>query len=152
MINKISPVKVHEGPSELGQFPHDIEYPSSMLFKTYQGVRLSTSERAQLMEIAAEQKVWKNGVAKAKRFADARGTLGSLKEAQSQGLTSNEILLEEYDGIHDMVDSAKQEAEEAAFNALPADVQLSIQDRIDERRRQQLKSQTGNILDQTPTR
>ena len=150
LINKISPVKVHEGPSELGQFLHDIEYPSSMLFKTYQGVRLTTSERAQLMEIAWDQKIWRNGVKSAKRFADARGTIADLKEAQRKGLTSDETQLSEYDGIHDMVDTARKEAEEAAFNALPADVQLQIQDRIDERNRQKLNAQTGNIL--VPTR
>ena len=65
-------------------------------------------------------------------------------------MTSDEILLEEYDGIHDMVDQARSAAEDAAFNALPADVQLQIQDRIDENNRRKLDSQTGNIL--VPTR
>ena len=44
LINKVSPVKVHTGPSELGQFLHDIEYPSSMLFRTYNNVIKLTGE------------------------------------------------------------------------------------------------------------
>ena len=61
LINKISPVKVHQGGSELGQFLNEIEYTSSMLFETYKGVDLRSSERAELMRIAAEQKIWRNG-------------------------------------------------------------------------------------------
>ena len=152
LINKISPVKVHTGPSELGQFLHDIEYPSSMLFRTYKGVRLTGEERAQLQQIAWEQKIWRDGVRRAKRFADARGTIASLKEAQARGMTSDEILIGEFDGIHGMVDDAKEAAEEAAFNALPGDVQMNIITRLQEQERQKLKSQTGNILEQTPTR
>ena len=102
------------------------------------------------MRIAAEQKIWRNGVAKAKRYADARGTIQTLKEAQKQGLTSDEIQLDQIDNIHDMVNTAKEQAEAAAFNALPREMILGIQQRIDERNRQKLNAQTGNIL--VPTR
>ena len=40
-----SPVKVHTGPSELGTFLNDIEYPQSMLFRTINGVKLTGEER-----------------------------------------------------------------------------------------------------------
>ncbi len=152
IINKISPVKVHNGPSELGQFLHDIEYNQNMLFKTYQGVRLKSSERAELLRIAADQGIWRDGVKKAKKLADARGTIATLKEAQQRGMTSKQIMLDDFDGIFTEVDNAKEAAEEAAFNALPGDVQLQIQDRIEEKQRNQLRSQAGNILEQVPTR
>ena len=51
-----------------------------------------------------------------------------------------------------MIDDAKAQAEEAAFNALPGDVQMEIYERIEERERNKLSSQMGNILEQTPTR
>ena len=46
LINKISPVKVHTGPSELGTFLNDIEYPQSMLFRTIDGVKLTKEEKS----------------------------------------------------------------------------------------------------------
>ena len=49
-----------------------------------------------------------------------------------------------------MVNTAKEQAEAAAFNALPAN-DISIQQRIDERNRQ-LNAQTGNILVPTSNR
>ena len=49
-----------------------------------------------------------------------------------------------------MVNTAKEQAEAAAFNALPREMILGIQQRIDERNRQKLNAQTGNIL--VPTR
>ena len=150
LVNKISPVKVHRGATEEGRFLHDIEYPQSMLFRTYQGVKLTGEEREQLMEIAAQQEIWKKGVKRAKQFADKRGTIAKLKEAQAAGLTSDEIVLSEYDNIHNMVDQAKQAAEEAAMNALSGDMRREIFDRIEEREQTKLRSQTGNLL--VPTR
>ena len=49
-----------------------------------------------------------------------------------------------------MVNTAKEQVEAAAFNALPREMILGIQQRIDERNRQKLNAQTGNIL--VPTR
>ena len=59
-------------------------------------------------------------------------------------------LSEEFDGIHAQIDMVKGQAEEAAINALPADVRLEIEERIQEREQNKLRSQTGNIL--VPTR
>ena len=152
LINKVSPVKVHTGPSELGTFLNDIEYPSSMLFRTYQGIKLTGEEKASLQEIAAEQGIWTQGVKAAKELSDSRGTIASLKEAQARGMRSDEIALQDFDGIHAMIDQAKAAAEEAAFNALPPDVRIGIMDRIEEKEQNKLRSQMGNILEQTPTR
>ena len=151
LINKVSPVKVHTGPSELGVFLNDIEYPSSMLFRTYKGVKLTASERSEL-KIAAEQQIWRAGVANAMKAAEKRGTLESLREAQRRGMRADEINIQEFDGIHAMVDEAKAAAEEAAFQALPGDAQMNILIRLQEREQSKLQSQAGNILEQTPTR
>ena len=112
-----------------------------MLFKTYQGVKLTTSERAELMQIAADQKIWRNGVRRAKRLADARGTIQSLEEAQRQGLQADQINLGEYDQIHAEIDSARKQAEKAAFAALDPDMRSAIIERLQERRQRQYPRQ-----------
>ena len=90
LVNKVSPIKVHSGPSE-PKFLHDIEYPSSMLFRTYQGVKLTRDERASLLELA-NTGYWRDGVKAAKKLADQRGTIDSLKQAQKKGMTADEIV------------------------------------------------------------
>ena len=84
---------MHTGPSAEGRFLHDIEYPQSMLFRNYNGVKLTKEERAELQGIAADQGIWRAGVQRAMQFAEERGTIAELKEAQARGLTADEIRL-----------------------------------------------------------
>jgi hypothetical protein len=145
MYNTLSPIKIYEGESPEEKFLNDIEYDSSSLFKTREGVEILPKERSKLSELMGERGYWRSEISRISKLAAARSTVKELKEARSKGVRSEDTPIGQYDLIHMELDKARKNAEKLAFNDLDLGMKGEIQKRIVEKKSKENQAMRGII-------
>ena len=145
LYNTVSPIKIYEGESPEEKFLNDIEYDSSSLFKTREGVEILPEERSKLSELMGERGYWRGEIARISKLADARSTVKELKEARSQGVSAEDTPIGKYDLIFMELDEARKKAEKLAFDDLDLGMKGDIQKRIAEKKAKENQAMRGII-------
>lgn len=152
LFNTYFPIKVTPASNENQLFLNDIGFSYSTMFKTKDGVDLTSPEREQLFEIMAEDKFFKREVTRLRKQAERLGYIDKLKEARNNGQNAEE--LQEFMTIQTQIRNAAKTAERSAFARLDSVYLSAIQKRIEERQRSKAASTLGvtEFIQRTPTR
>jgi hypothetical protein len=145
LYNTISPIKIYEGESPEENFLNDIEYDSSSLFKTKEGIEILPEERSKLSELMGERGYWRSEIKRISSLAEARNTVKELKEARSNGVRSEDTPIGQYDLIHMELNKAQKKAEKLAFDDLDLGMKGEINQRIAEKKRKENQAMRGII-------
>ena len=151
--NTISDIKVTPELTENGAFLQKAGMSYSEMFKTKDGVDLTPDEQERLYEIVGERQILNNELTKIRKFAERINYIERLKEYRASGATDDQ--LQEFLTINNMWDKALKQAKADAFLRLDFEIAQPINQRIQQRKRERVQSQIGDIttfIDEIPTR
>lgn len=145
VFNAYSPIKIYPEQSPEERFLQDIEYDIVSTFKTKDGIELNPKERSELFRLMGEQGYFKKKIQSISKTAEARKTIERLREARLSGLNSEQVSLDNFDGIHYQLDVALRDAEKLAFAELDGDMRTAIDARILAAKMQASQAEMGII-------
>ena len=151
--NTTSRIQITPEQTENGQFLADAGMSYNKMFDTKDGVKLTGDEQERLYQIVGEQQILNKDLTKIRKYAESINYIQRLKEYRAAGATDDQ--LQEFLGINDMWTDALRIAKKDAFLRLEYEFAQPINQRIEERERERVQSQIGDIttfIDEIPTR
>ena len=121
--NAYTPFPIHDGQTVEEEFLDHIDYPTSSVFKTKDGVKIPPRMRSELMRIMGEDGHFQAGIKEVMRSVKEWKSLESFDKMQQQG---NMPDLTVWHNIHGRLRAAQKFAEDAAYARLNGDMQSQL--------------------------
>ena len=118
--NAYSPFPIHAESSPEEEFLQHIEYPTTTLFKTKDGVKLPKQMRSELLRIMGEDGHFKAGINEVMRSVKDWKSLESFDKLRLSGNTPD---ITKWHRIHERLQAAQRFAEEQAYSRLDPGLQ-----------------------------
>ena len=121
--NAYTPFPIHDEQTVEEEFLDHIDYPTSSVFKTKDGVKIPPRMRSELMRIMGEDGHFEAGIKEVMRSVKEWKSLESFDKMQQQG---NMPDLTVWHNIHGRLRAAQKFSEDAAYARLDGDMQSQL--------------------------